>query len=56
MEEALGSSGYARYWAHQQVIGALGSRTVDEALAAGEDPKHVWRAVCETLELPPSAR
>lgn len=56
MEAALGSSGYARHWAEQHVIGALGSRTVDEALAAGEDPKDVWRAVHETLDLPSSAR
>ncbi|QNN52252.1 DUF3046 domain-containing protein [Nocardioides mesophilus] len=56
MTEALGSSAYARNWAEQQVIAALGGRTVDEALAAGESPKAVWRAVAEVLELPASLR
>jgi len=56
MTEALGDSTYAKVWSDQQVIGALGSRTVQEALTAGESPKQVWRAVWETLELPPSLR
>lgn len=56
MNEALGDSAYARTWADMQVIGALGGRTVSEALAAGESPKSVWRAVWETLELPASQR
>jgi Protein of unknown function (DUF3046) len=49
---AFGDDGYARYWAGSQVIGELGSRTVDEALAAGEHPRTVWRAVHDTLGLP----
>lgn len=53
---ALGDDGYARYWAGSQVIGRLGSRTVDEALGAGESPKVVWHAVHETLGLPASER
>lgn len=56
MERALGSSGYARHWSEQQVIGALGGRTVNEALASGETPRDVWRAVRERLELPASER
>jgi hypothetical protein len=55
MEQALGPA-YARTWAEQQVIAALDHRTVDEALAAGETPKRVWRAVWERLELPASER
>jgi hypothetical protein len=55
MEDALGSS-YARSWAHDQVLAELGGRTVDEALAAGEDPKVVWRAVWTRLELPPNKK
>jgi hypothetical protein len=55
MEGALGRA-YARAWAHDQVMSELGGRTVDEALAAGESPKTVWRAVWRTLELPPSQR
>lgn len=56
MEQALGSSAYARHWSEQQVIGALDGRTVNEALASGETPKDVWRAVREKLELPASER
>lgn len=52
MEQALGSSAYARNWAKQQVIGSLGGRTVQDALDGGEPPKRVWRAVWETLGLP----
>ena len=55
MEQALGPS-YARAWAAQYVMAALGGRTVDEALTAGESPKTVWRAVWETLELPAARR
>ena len=55
MEHHLGP-GYADSWARDQVIGVLGGRTVHEALAAGEDPKVVWRAVCDVLELPPRER
>jgi hypothetical protein len=51
MEAHLGS-GYAQVWASRQVIGDLGGRTVDQALAAGEEPKRVWRAVWSALELP----
>jgi hypothetical protein len=51
MEAHLGV-GYAQVWASRQVIGDLGGRTVDQALAAGEEPKQVWRAVWSTLELP----
>jgi hypothetical protein len=55
MELVLGTS-YARVWAQQQVLSALNGRTVDQALAAGEPPKLVWRAVAEALSLPQSQR
>lgn len=55
MEQQLGG-GYARVWAHQQVLAELGGNTVDEALASGEPPRRVWRAVCGALELPPCER
>jgi hypothetical protein len=51
METHLGI-GYAQVWAQRQVIGDLGGRTVEQALAAGEEPKRVWRAVWSTLQLP----
>jgi hypothetical protein len=55
MEQALGAA-YAPVWARQQVLTALEGRTVDEALAAGETPKTVWRVVADVLELPASQR
>jgi hypothetical protein len=50
MEHHLGSA-YAASWARDQVLGSLGGRTAQEAIDAGEDPKTVWRAVCDALEL-----
>jgi hypothetical protein len=44
--------GYAQAWSDTQVLSGLGGRTVSEALATGEDPKSVWRAVHAALELP----
>jgi hypothetical protein len=55
MELVLGPA-YARVWAQQQVLADLEGRTVDQALAAGEPPKAVWRAVGEALSLPESQR
>jgi len=55
MESALGPA-YARAWAHQHSMASLGGRTVEEALAMGESPKTIWRAVWATLELPASER
>ena len=55
MDAVLGSS-YAEAWASQQVIGALGGRTVQEALDAGVPPREVWREVGQVLDLPPSQR
>ncbi len=55
MDVALGSA-YATSWAELTVIGALGSRTVNEALAAGVAPKEVWAAVHAVLELPENQR
>ena len=55
MDAALGA-GYARSWAHDHVLAGLGGRTVDEAIAAGEDTLVVWRAVHAELALHPSDR
>jgi hypothetical protein len=51
MEHHLGAA-YARSYAHDQVLSQLGGRTVDQALADGDDAKLVWRAVVEALQLP----
>ncbi len=55
MEAALGAS-YARVWADQHVLRELEDRTVSQALAEGDTPKRVWRAVHAELELPESER
>lgn len=55
MGDALGDT-YAEVWASQHVLAELGGRTVRQALDSGEHPKYVWRAVHETLGLPPNLR
>jgi Protein of unknown function (DUF3046) len=47
---------YADSVAKDYVLSSLGGRTVTQALADGEDAKVVWRAVCETFNLPQSMR
>lgn len=51
MEASFGAV-YARSLAADQVLPQLGGRTVTEALAAGEDAKTIWRAVCQAFEVP----
>ena len=53
MEARFGPA-YARSYAADQVLSTLGSRTVQQALDAGDDAKQVWRAVCEATDAPPS--
>jgi hypothetical protein len=55
MEAQFGAA-YADSIARDQVLGTLGGRTAVEALAAGEDPKAVWRAMCEAFEVPARQR
>jgi hypothetical protein len=43
---------YAESVAKDHVLTVLGGRTVDQALADGEDVKVIWRAVCETFSIP----
>ncbi len=47
---------YAESVAKDYVLSALSGRTVNRALADGEDAKVVWRAVCETFNVPESLR
>ncbi|MFC3995439.1 DUF3046 domain-containing protein [Nocardiopsis sediminis] len=48
--------GYAESLARDYVIDALGSRTVEQALADGVSAKEVWRAVCDTFDIPAASR
>lgn len=54
MREAFGAQ--AEWIARDQVLAGLGQRTVDEALAAGEDAREVWRVVHTELRLPVTLR
>jgi Protein of unknown function (DUF3046) len=47
---------YAESVAKDYVLSGLGGRTVNKALADGEDAKIVWRAVCDTFNVPESLR
>ena len=47
---------YAESVAKDHVLAALGSRTVNQALAQGEDVKVVWRAVCDAFHVPDKLR
>jgi Protein of unknown function (DUF3046) len=49
-------SGYADSVARDYVFANLGGRTIERALADGEDTKTVWRAVCETFDVPERLR
>ncbi len=47
---------YAQSVAKDYVLAGLGGRTVERALANGEDAKTVWRAVCEAFNVPDNLR
>lgn len=47
---------YAESVAKDQVLAALGGRTVNQALADGEDAKAVWNAVTEAFDVPERLR
>lgn len=42
--------------AGDHVFSELGGLTADQALDAGQDPKIVWRAVCEAFDVPQQLR
>ena len=54
MDDEFGP-GYAASLAHDQALDALGGRTAEEALGAGVPPREVWLALCDALDVPPSA-
>ena len=55
MKEQFGDA-YAESLAKDYVLSNLGERTVNKALADGEDAKVVWRAVCDTFNVPDRLR
>lgn len=54
VDDVLGPLG--RTLVRDQVVGALGDRTAEQALAAGEEPVVVWRALCDALDVPAGLR
>jgi hypothetical protein len=55
MNDEFGES-YAGSLARDHVIGALGNRTVVQALDDGEAPRAVWEALCVDMDVPPVRR
>jgi hypothetical protein len=55
MREQFGD-GYAESVAKDYVLSGLGGRTVNKALADGEDAKAVWRAVSDQFNVPDRLR
>ena len=53
---ALFGDAYSQSVARDYVFASLGGRTIEQALADGEDAKVVWRAVCETFNVPENPR
>jgi DUF3046 family protein len=47
---------YADSVARDYVLSGVAGRTVNQALADGEDPKVVWRAVCDAFRVPERLR
>ena len=55
MNDEFGES-YAGSLARDHVIGALGNRTVLQAIEEGEPPRRVWLALCDDMDVPESRR
>lgn len=55
VEEVLGSAP-GRELVATLALGALDNRTAAVALEDGEEPRAVWHALCDELELPESRR
>lgn len=55
MNDEFGES-YATSLASRHLLHALGDRTVNEALEAGESPRTVWLALCDDMAVPESRR
>jgi hypothetical protein len=47
---------HARSLAADLALRSLDDRTAERALADGEDPARVWRAMCEAMDVPEERR
>jgi hypothetical protein len=48
--------GYGRVLTHDLVLGDLGGRTAEQAIAAGLPAREIWLALCEASDVPPERR
>jgi len=55
VDEVLGRA-HGRVLAASLRLGALEDRTAEDALAGGTDPRDVWHALCDELEIPEARR
>ncbi|NUT73038.1 DUF3046 domain-containing protein [Pseudarthrobacter sp. C4D7] len=55
MDDEFGA-GYSRVLSSTLVLAGVGSRTADQALAAGVEPRRVWLAVCDVQDVPTERR
>lgn len=51
MTDEFGDS-YAAVLLSDLVLVSLGERTGNAAIAAGEDPRDVWLAICSAMDIP----
>jgi len=51
MAEEFGDA-YAQVLMADLVLGSLGDKTPSQLIAAGEDPRAVWLAVCQAQDVP----
>jgi len=54
--DAVFTPAYARTLARDFVLGEVGDRTCVQALADGVDPRDVWHALCDAMEVPAEMR
>jgi hypothetical protein len=55
VDEVLGAA-EGRELVGTLVVSALGGRTPAQALQDGDEPRDVWHAMCDALEVPERAR
>ena len=55
VDEVFGAR-YGRTLAADQVLGALGDRTAAQAVDAGVEPRTVWHALCDAMDVPEEQR
>jgi hypothetical protein len=47
---------YARVLAHDLVLGPVGGRTAEQAIAAGIPMREIWLAICDAQDVPANRR